>query len=242
LRNNKLTRAVKSRADGAAGAKSSADKNEMEKLVVYDERQSEEKDDEFIVKMLIRPIVNSQEDEGDELNAERRKGRQNKRRIDDKQKTTLTQIMKKNEVAGAENDKEGAELEDAEDEDDDNNASMSSQELTVLTSQNEKKNKMVYICALEDGNRQKVSVLKLMYSVKPKYVILYDSLLWFVRQLEVFKAAHSSRPLRVYFLMYTTSCEEQRYLTSVRCEKESFEILIREKGVSSEWSELSLTI
>nr|KAG5698301.1 hypothetical protein BaRGS_017003 [Batillaria attramentaria] len=36
--------------------------------------------------------------------------------------------------------------------------------------------------------------------------------------------------LRVYFLLYTGSVEEQRYLTTLRREKEAFEYLIREKA------------
>ena len=54
----------------------------------------------------------------------------------------------------------------------------------------------------------------------------------FVRQLETYQALNFQLPTRVYFLMYTNSCEEQRYLTSIRSEKESFEILIKEKAVS----------
>ena len=38
--------------------------------------------------------------------------------------------------------------------------------------------------------------------------------------------------MRFYFLTYTGSFEEQRYLSSIRREKESFEKLIREKAVS----------
>uniref|UniRef100_A0A0B7B0H8 DNA repair endonuclease XPF n=1 Tax=Arion vulgaris TaxID=1028688 RepID=A0A0B7B0H8_9EUPU len=66
--------------------------------------------------------------------------------------------------------------------------------------------------------------------VQPKYVILYDADISLVRQLEVFKASRPGRPLRVYFMMYKGSVEEQRYLTTLRKEKEAFEYLIREKA------------
>ena len=49
---------------------------------------------------------------------------------------------------------------------------------------------------------------------------------------QVYKASNPGRPLRVYFLMYTGSSEEQRYLTSLRKEKEAFEYLIKTKAVS----------
>lgn len=212
------------------------DKHETENLVVFDERQTDEKDDEFIVKMLIKPMADGQDSSDDDETRTRKR----KKIIDPKQANTLTQIMKKNALAktktatsGEAEIKEAAEEPNEDDNDDHNDSdnSISSQELTKLEENNVKKNKLVYLCALEEGSRQKVSVLKLLYTVKPKYVILYDSQLWFVRQLEIFKSTNSQLPLRVYFLMYKNSCEEQRYLTSVRCEKESFEILVKEKAV-----------
>ena len=36
--------------------------------------------------------------------------------------------------------------------------------------------------------------------------------------------------VKVYFLIYSNSVEEQAYLTSLRREKEAFEFLIKEKG------------
>ncbi|KAK0052104.1 DNA repair endonuclease XPF-like isoform X2 [Biomphalaria pfeifferi] len=66
--------------------------------------------------------------------------------------------------------------------------------------------------------------------IQPKYVILYDPEISVVRQLEVYKASRPSQQLRVYFMMYKESVEEQRYLTMLRKEKESFEYLIREKA------------
>ncbi len=39
-----------------------------------------------------------------------------------------------------------------------------------------------------------------------------------------------SNQVKVYFLMYSNSVEEQAYLTSLRREKEAFEFLIKEKG------------
>ena len=50
--------------------------------------------------------------------------------------------------------------------------------------------------------------------------------------LQVYQATHPKRQLRVFFLLYTGSVEEQRYLTTLRREKEAFEFLIKEKAVS----------
>ncbi|CAF4251875.1 unnamed protein product, partial [Rotaria sp. Silwood2] len=71
---------------------------------------------------------------------------------------------------------------------------------------------------------------KILHKYRPRFVILYDASLTFVRQLEVFKATNSEHPLRIYFLLYGKSIEEQRYLLSVKKEKEAFENLIREKA------------
>ncbi|KAL5021200.1 hypothetical protein ScPMuIL_000355 [Solemya velum] len=71
---------------------------------------------------------------------------------------------------------------------------------------------------------------RVLVEIQPQYVVLYDVDMMFVRQLEVHRASHAGRPLRVYFLMYTGSVEEQKYLTTLRQEKEAFEFLIREKA------------
>lgn len=38
--------------------------------------------------------------------------------------------------------------------------------------------------------------------------------------------------LRVYHMVYSNSCEEHKYLAGIRREKNSFERLIKERGVS----------
>jgi DNA excision repair protein ERCC-4 len=37
--------------------------------------------------------------------------------------------------------------------------------------------------------------------------------------------------VRMYFMVYQLSCEEHKYLAGLRREKESFEKLIKERGV-----------
>ena len=63
-------------------------------------------------------------------------------------------------------------------------------------------------------------ILKLIF----QYVVTL--LFW-----QVFQASNPHHALHVYFLMYTSSVEEQRYLTTLRAEKEAFEYLIRQKAV-----------
>ncbi|TSK14668.1 DNA repair endonuclease XPF [Bagarius yarrelli] len=74
------------------------------------------------------------------------------------------------------------------------------------------------------------SLTRVLKEVEPMFVVLYDAELSFVRQLEVYKASRPGKPLRVYFLIYGASTEEQRYLTALRKEKQAFEQLIREKA------------
>ena len=90
----------------------------------------------------------------------------------------------------------------------------------------------LFLNSYDGDSEQKVSLIRALHEVNPRYVILYDSELWFVRQLEIFKSLNYKFSMRIYFLMYKNSYEEQKYLTSIRSEKESFEILIREKAVS----------
>ncbi|KAK4699648.1 DNA excision repair protein ERCC-4, partial [Phenoliferia sp. Uapishka_3] len=91
---------------------------------------------------------------------------------------------------------------------------------------------------------------RVLEEIRPKYVIMYDPNPAFVRRIEVsfsdpfaealerssierqaYRSAHQGLAVRVYFLMYKDSVEEQRYLSMIRKEKDAFERLIREKGV-----------
>ena len=66
--------------------------------------------------------------------------------------------------------------------------------------------------------------------VRPKYIIMYEPDAAFIRRVEVYRSSHEDRALRVYFMYYSGSVEEQRYLSSVRREKDAFTRLIQEKG------------
>jgi DNA excision repair protein ERCC-4 len=70
----------------------------------------------------------------------------------------------------------------------------------------------------------------LLEEVKPRYVIMYEPDAAFIRRIEVYRSSHSHRQIRVYFMYYGGSVEEQRYLSTVRREKDSFAKLIRERG------------
>ena len=86
-----------------------------------------------------------------------------------------------------------------------------------------------YIHALFD-NPDPYSLTRVLEEIQPRFVILYDNSVHFVRQLEIYKACNPGIPLRVYFLTYQSSAEEQVYLTALRREKEAFQNLIQEKA------------
>ena len=66
--------------------------------------------------------------------------------------------------------------------------------------------------------------------VRPRYVIMYEPDSAFIRRIEVYRSSHDDRNVRVYFMYYGGSVEEQRYLSTVRKEKDAFTRLIKEKG------------
>jgi DNA excision repair protein ERCC-4 len=88
--------------------------------------------------------------------------------------------------------------------------------------------------------------------LRPRFVVMYDPDPAFVRRIEVrnqfssshyvvdwtapllqvYKCSNPGLGVRVYFMMYSDSVEEQRYLSGLRREKNAFERLIREKSVS----------
>jgi DNA excision repair protein ERCC-4 len=71
----------------------------------------------------------------------------------------------------------------------------------------------------------------LLHDVRPKYVILYDTDMAFIRSVEIYSAlrdAHEAT-VRVYFLMFEASAEEKNFMKSLERELSAFERLINHK-------------
>ncbi|KAF3491413.1 DNA repair protein rad16 [Arthroderma uncinatum] len=66
--------------------------------------------------------------------------------------------------------------------------------------------------------------------LRPRYIIMYEPDAAFIRRVEVYRSSHQDRNVRVYFMYYGESVEEQRYLSAIRREKDAFTKLIHEKG------------
>lgn len=50
--------------------------------------------------------------------------------------------------------------------------------------------------------------------------------------IQVYRSSYAGLAVRVYHMVYANSCEEHRYLAAIRKEKEAFERLVKERGVS----------
>ena len=70
----------------------------------------------------------------------------------------------------------------------------------------------------------------ILEEIRPRYVIMYEPDAAFIRRVEVYRSSHDDRNVRVYFMYYGGSVEEQRYLSAVRREKDAFTRLIKERG------------
>lgn len=71
---------------------------------------------------------------------------------------------------------------------------------------------------------------RVLAELQPKFIVMFEPSLEFVRRIEVYKNSHPGLAVRVYFMIYQLSCEEHKYLAGLRREKESFERLIKERG------------
>jgi DNA excision repair protein ERCC-4 len=90
---------------------------------------------------------------------------------------------------------------------------------------------------------------RMLAELQPRFIVMYEPNQDFVRRIEVcpcaklthvmnnlamqvYKASNPGLAVRVYFMVYQTTAEEHKYLASLRKEKDAFERLIRERGVS----------
>ncbi|THG93822.1 hypothetical protein EW026_g7520 [Hermanssonia centrifuga] len=70
----------------------------------------------------------------------------------------------------------------------------------------------------------------ILSELQPRYIIMAEPNLDFVRRVEVYKKSSPGLGVRVYLMIYNLSCEEAKYLFGVGREKDAFERLIKERG------------
>lgn len=71
-----------------------------------------------------------------------------------------------------------------------------------------------------------------LQEMQPDYIVLYNSNISAIRQIEIFESRlqrHAKRRLKVFVLMHAKTVEEQSFLTNLRREKKAFELLIETK-------------
>ncbi|KAI6043131.1 hypothetical protein EDC04DRAFT_2962374 [Pisolithus marmoratus] len=71
---------------------------------------------------------------------------------------------------------------------------------------------------------------RVLAELQPRFIVMFEPSLEFVRRVEVYKNSHPGLAVRVYFMIYQLSSEEHKYLAALRHEKDSFERLIKERG------------
>ena len=72
---------------------------------------------------------------------------------------------------------------------------------------------------------------RMLAEIQPRYIIMLEPNLEFVRRVEVYKKGIPGLGVRVYLMIYNLSFEEAKYLAGVRKEKDAFERIIKERGV-----------
>ncbi|KAG9025430.1 hypothetical protein FS842_005255, partial [Serendipita sp. 407] len=64
---------------------------------------------------------------------------------------------------------------------------------------------------------------RVLSEIKPRFIIMYEPKLDFVRRIEVYRSSTPGLAVRVYVTMWDTSAEEDMYLAELRREKDAFE-------------------
>lgn len=79
------------------------------------------------------------------------------------------------------------------------------------------------------------SLERTLEALRPEYVVLYHCDVAAVRQIELFECRKKVEEpkTKVYFMIHDKTVEEQAYLTSLKREKQAFELLIQTKSVST---------
>lgn len=98
---------------------------------------------------------------------------------------------------------------------------------------------IVVIQTFKTGDDGPLSLERTLNELNPRYVIMYHCNVMAVRQIEVYEARQKRaliNRLKVFFMVHAQTVEEQSYLTSLRREKQAFELIIDTKTVSGLWS------
>lgn len=93
---------------------------------------------------------------------------------------------------------------------------------------------IVCIQTFKTGEDGPLSLERTLNDINPRYIIMYHSNVSAIRQIEVFEARRKrsvAERLKVFFMIHAQTVEEQSYLTTLRREKQAFELMIETKSV-----------
>ncbi|KAK7042132.1 ERCC4 domain-containing protein [Favolaschia claudopus] len=71
---------------------------------------------------------------------------------------------------------------------------------------------------------------RMLAELQPRFIVMYEPNMDFIRRIEVYRSSNPGLSLRVYHMIYGNSCEEHKYLAGIRKEKDSFQRLIKERA------------
>uniref|UniRef100_A0A182W0P9 DNA repair endonuclease XPF n=1 Tax=Anopheles minimus TaxID=112268 RepID=A0A182W0P9_9DIPT len=91
---------------------------------------------------------------------------------------------------------------------------------------------LVFIQTFKSETNGLGSLDRTLEQIRPRYIVMYHTNVTAIRQIEVYEARQQRRQMarvRVFAIIYSKTVEEQSYLTSLRREKQAFELLIETK-------------
>ncbi|SMN22808.1 similar to Saccharomyces cerevisiae YPL022W RAD1 Single-stranded DNA endonuclease (with Rad10p) [Maudiozyma saulgeensis] len=69
----------------------------------------------------------------------------------------------------------------------------------------------------------------LLQEIRPSFIVMFQPDLTFIRRVEIYRTIQN-QDLKIYFMYYAESIEEQQHLTSIKREKDAFSKLIKENS------------
>uniref|UniRef100_A0A182UDU8 DNA repair endonuclease XPF n=1 Tax=Anopheles melas TaxID=34690 RepID=A0A182UDU8_9DIPT len=91
---------------------------------------------------------------------------------------------------------------------------------------------LVFIQTFKSETSGLGSLDRTLEQIRPRYIVMYHTNVTAIRQIEVYEARQQRQEMarvRVYAIIHSKTVEEQSYLTSLRREKQAFELLIETK-------------
>lgn len=103
----------------------------------------------------------------------------------------------------------------------------------IEKAKNERKNKFRVINRNDEiiiDTFNNIDDTSLLQEIMPSHIIMFEPDLPFIRRVELYRATFSGYTPKIFFMYYGESVEEQKHLTSIKREKDSFTKLIKENA------------